>query len=215
MRNLTKVLFIILLFAATPVAAQFDYGIKAGVNFSERPTNIKGLKEGHTGWYAGPMVKFIIPVVGLGIEGNALYSNSGVTINEETFTRHSIDIPVYLRYELSIPAVKRIIKPYIATGPQFGFTVGEREFGKKIEEISSAEDLKEAARFFKFSDSNISLNIGIGVILFKHLQIQANYNIALGNTSEYSDLKNIDVSEKIESIKSKTNIWQLSLAYLF
>lgn len=215
MRNLTKVLFIILLFAATPVAAQFDYGIKAGVNISERPTNIKGLKEGHTGWYAGPMVKFIIPVVGLGIEGNALYSNSGVTINEETFTRHSIDIPVYLRYELSIPAVKRIIKPYIATGPQFGFTVGEREFGKKIEEISSAEDLKEAARFFKFSDSNISLNIGIGVILFKHLQIQANYNIALGNTSEYSDLKNIDVSEKIESIKSKTNIWQLSLAYLF
>ncbi len=215
MRNLTKVLFIILLFAATPVAAQFDYGIKAGVNLSEKPTNIKGLKEGHTGWYAGPMVKFIIPVVGLGIEGNALYSNSGVTINEETFTRHSIDIPVYLRYELSIPAVKRIIKPYIATGPQFGFTVGEREFGKKIEEISSAEDLKEAARFFKFSDSNISLNIGIGVILFKHLQIQANYNIALGNTSEYSDLKNIDVSEKIESIKSKTNIWQLSLAYLF
>lgn len=204
-----------MLFVATPVAAQFDYGIKAGVNFSERPTNIKGLKEGHTGWYAGPMVKFIIPVVGLGIEGNALYSNSGVTINEETFTRHSIDIPVYLRYELSIPAVKRIIKPYIAVGPQFGFTVGEKEFGKKIEEISSAEDLKEATRFFKFNDSNISLNIGIGVVLLKHLQVQANYNIALGNTSEYSDLKNINVSEKIESIKSKTNIWQLSLAYLF
>ncbi len=203
------------MFTAIPATAQFDFGIKAGLNFTEKPTNISGIKDGHTGWYAGPMVKFIFPVVGLGVEANALYSKSGTSIDNETFNKNSIEIPVYLRYELSIPAVKKIIEPFIAVGPQWGFAIGEKEFGKKIENVKNINDLTEIGRYFKFNESCFSLNVGLGFILMNHLQIHANYNIALGETCEYFGVKNIDIGDKIEYIKSQTNIWQLSVAYIF
>ena len=108
--------------------AQFKFGIKGGANFSEAPKDFTGIKEGHNGWYAGPMVKFIIPAIGLGVEANALYSNSGVGIDGNTYTKNSIEIPLYLRYELALPGVKKFIIPFIAAGPQWGFAVGKKEF---------------------------------------------------------------------------------------
>lgn len=214
MKKLVATLFIFAI-AITSAKAQLDFGIKAGVNFSERPTNIEGIKNGHTGWYAGPMLKYIFPVVGLGIEGNVLYSNSGANINDETFNKHSIEIPLYLRYELSLPIMKKIFIPFIAVGPQWGYTFGKKEFGNRLEEVDSADDIKELARYFKFKDSCFSLNVGVGFVLFKHLQIHANYNIALGETYEYRDIKNLNWSKELKNVESKNNIWQLSLAYIF
>lgn len=216
-----------LLFAAFAANAQVDFGIKAGANFPTIPTNIEGAKSGNTGWFAGPTLKAIIPVIGLGAETNVLYSNSGVSIDGETFNRHSIEVPLYLRYELQLPAIKKIFEPFIAVGPQWGWTVGQKEFGKNPNEISNLNDIKEVidngGRHFKFNDTSFSLNFGLGFILFNHLQIHANYNWALGATSQYTNLKNIDLKdfgssetgEWINGVKSSTNIWQVSLAYIF
>lgn len=212
MKKFIAILIGLNLFISIPATAQFDFGIKAGVNLSEKPTNISGIKDGHTGWYVGPMAKVIIPVVGLGFEANVLYSNSGTSINEETFNKNSIDIPLYLRYELRLPAIKKIITPFIAIGPQWGYTFGKKEFGN----IKNWEDAIEFTdRFFKFNKSCFSLNTGLGIILLNHVQIHVNYNIALGETCEYLGTNNFKLSNKIEPIKSKCNIWQFSLAYLF
>ncbi len=214
MKKILIILIAVSLFSAIPATAQVDFGIKAGLNFTEKPTDIKGIKDGHTGWYAGPMVKFIFPVVGLGLEANVLYSNTGTSINEEVFNKNSIDIPVYLRYELSFPAINKFIEPFIAVGPQWAYTFGKKEFGNnlpKVEDINVLDDLTEARRYLKFNESCFSINIGLGALLFNHLQIHANYNIALGETYEYSDMKNLAG----DLIKSKNNIWQLSVAYIF
>ena len=216
MKRLSIILVGLCLFIAVPATAQLDFGIKAGLNFSEKPTNIKGIKEGHTGWYAGPMIKFIAPIIGLGVEADALYSNSGTSIGGERFNKNSIEIPVYLRYELRLPAIKKVIIPFVAVGPQWGYTFGKKEYGKKLVDIESWEDLKEVSdRYFKFNESCFSLNVGLGVILFKHLQLNANYNIALGDTSEYFGIENFNWGDKLETIKSQNNIWQLSVAYIF
>ena len=212
MKKLSSILVGLCLFIAVPATAQFDWGIKAGVNFAEKPSNITGIKSGNTGWFVGPMAKFIIPIAGLGIEANALYSNSGVSIGNETFNKNSFEIPLYLRYELRLPAIKRIFTPFVAVGPQWGYTFGKKEFG----EINNLENAKEFSdRYFKFNDSSFSLNAGLGFILLNHLQVHINYNIALGETCEYFGAENFNISNKIETIKSKNNIWQLSLAYLF
>jgi hypothetical protein len=58
------------------------------------------------------------------------------------------------------------------------------------------------------------LNVGLGLVLLKHVQLHLNYNIALGQTSEYYHKEN-SLTDKIEYIKSQSNIWQLSVAYLF
>ena len=158
------------------------------------------------------MAKYIIPVIGLGFEANAMYSNSGVSINGESFNKNSIEIPLYLRYELKLPAIKKILTPFIAVGPQWGYTFGKKEFGN----IRSWEDATEFSdRYFKFNESCFSLNTGLGIILLNHLQVHINYNIALGKTSEYFGAENFNIGNKIETIKSKNNIWQLSLAYIF
>jgi hypothetical protein len=213
-----------LLFVAIAATAQINIGIKAGTNFPTVPTNIEGAKSGNVGWFAGPTLKAIIPVIGLGAEANILYSNAGTTINEETYNRQSIEVPLYLRYELQIPAISRIFEPFIAVGPQWGWTVGKKEFGVNPNEISNMDDLLNAAqekgRYFKFNNSSFSLNFGLGFILFNHLQVHANYNWALGETSQYTDYKNMSLgsitdNSIIKGISSSSDIWQVSLTYIF
>ena len=78
MKKLYSTLAILCILMAIPATstAQFKFGIKGGANFSEAPKDFTGIKEGHNGWYAGPMIKFTIPAIGLGLEANALYCNA-------------------------------------------------------------------------------------------------------------------------------------------
>jgi hypothetical protein len=65
-------------------------------------------------------------------------------------------------------------------------------------------------------DSNVSLNLGLGFIFFDHLQIHGNYNLALKNTADIKSIR--DLADQVTSeMKSevKTNVWQISLAYIF
>ena len=204
----------ICLFTAMPATAQFNFGIKAGVNLSEKPSlNINELKnslQGNTGWFVGPTAKFIFPVVGLGIEANVLYSQANIEVNGQNLLNQSIDIPLYLRYEITLPVVNKFLEPFVAVGPQFGWNIGNKN-------ISIDNVIENVTENIKFKESNISLNLGLGVILFDHLQVHANYNLALGKTADvtatYKDSSLIDISKNIAEMKS--NIWQISLAYIF
>lgn len=191
---------------AAPAAAQFNFGIKAGVNLSEKPTanfnDLKNSLKGNAGWFAGPTAKFIFPIVGLGFEANILYSQSNIEIEEQSILSQSIDIPLFLRYELSLPVIKKYIEPFVAIGPQFNWNIGSKEY--TLNDFNNIDYSK-----YTLNNSEISLNIGLGFILFKHYQLHGNYNLALGNTAEIS---NLDVS-KITTLK--TSKWQISLAYIF
>ena len=195
--------------ATTAVTAQIDFGIKAGANLPEAPTlNVDDFKSsirGNTGWFVGPTAKFVIPVVGLGVEANLLYSQANIGIDGQNILTQSIEVPLMLRYELSIPAINRIIEPFIAIGPQFGWNIGDKSFTlKNIADI--------AGREYRIKDSNTSLNLGLGLVLFNHLQIHGNYNLALGKTADITGTI-VDFTKELAEIK--TNTWQVSLAYIF
>ena len=211
MRKKLGIFFIACLFTVIPGTAQIDFGVKAGVNFTEKPSRISEVRNWHTGWHAGPIVKAIIPSIGFGLEANALYSQSGMNFENEAYNRNSIEIPLFLRYELQLPKVKKFITPFFAVGPQWGYAFGEKEFGN----VRKKEDIKEITdKYFRFEESFWSINVGLGLILLKHVQLHINYNIALGQTSEYYSKENSFI-DKIDYIKSQSNIWQLSIAYLF
>ena len=195
--------------ATTAVTAQIDFGIKAGANLPEAPTlNVDDFKSsirGNTGWFVGPTAKFVIPVVGLGVEANLLYSQANIDIDGQNILTQSIEVPLMLRYELSIPAINRIVEPFIAIGPQFGWNIGDKSFTlKNIADI--------AGREYRIKDSNTSLNLGLGLVLFNHLQIHGNYNLALGKTADITGTI-VDFTKELAEIK--TNTWQVSLAYIF
>lgn len=203
----------IALFTAAPAAAQFNWGIKAGVNIAEKPSNIDDLKsavKGEAGWYVGPMAKFTLPIVGLGLEANLLYSQTNSEVGGETIKRQCIDLPVYLRYELSLPVVNKFLEPFIAVGPQWSWNIGDRNF--VVDAINAAGGVYPAD--YTLRSSNLSLNLGLGAVILDHFQIHANYNLALGSTSDYRN--EIDGAVNLyKSVKSKTNIWQVSVAYIF
>ncbi len=201
MKKFFGFIFALCLFVAIPANAQLKFGIKAGTNLVGSPSDIKGVSsDGYTGFFAGAMAKFTLPIVGLGIEGDILYSQSGAELRGDKVKKQSIEIPIYLRYDLGLPVVSKVVVPFIAVGPQFGFTLGDAD-----------KSWMDAARF-EYKKSQLSLNIGAGAVLFSHIQAHVNYNIAMGNTSEYS--KFVGGAWNVMT-KSKTNTWQISVAYLF
>lgn len=206
MKKFFGILAIITLFTAVPAAAQFNWGIKAGVNLAQKPSDIEDVK-GKTGWFVGPMAKFTLPIVGLGLEANLLYSQSSTEVQGETIERKTVDLPVYLRYELSLPVVNKFLEPFLAVGPQWSWNVGDKTF-------SVGDILAGSQNFSEYTlrSSNLSLNLGLGAIVLDHIQVHANYNIALGSTSDYREAT--DAALNLVT-KSKTNTWQVSVAYIF
>ena len=201
MKKSFAILLALCLFAAVPAAAQIDWGIKAGVNMAEKPSGMKEFKN-KTGWFVGPTAKVMLPIVGLGLEANLLYTCTESEMTGKNITKQTMDVPVFLRYEFSLPVVNQLIEPFIAAGPQWSWNIGNKEF-----------DLLYGD--YKMKESTLSLNLGGGVILFDHLQIHANYNIALGNTSNYSEPMIGAVDYLFSEKKSKANSWQFSVAYMF
>ncbi len=199
MKKIFGFIFALCLFVAIPANAQLKLGIKAGTNLVGSPSDLQGA-DGYTGFFAGAMAKFTLPIVGLGIEGDILYSQSGADLGGDKVKKQSIEIPIYLRYDLGLPVVSKVVVPFIAVGPQFGFTLNDAD-----------KSWMDAARF-EYKKSQLSLNLGAGAVLFSHLQAHINYNIAMGNTSEYSEF--VGGAWNVMT-KSKTNTWQISLAYLF
>lgn len=177
------------LFVAVPSHAQFQWGVRGGVNLAKASISTDALKrDNFTGFFIGPMAEFTIPLVGLGVDGSLLYSHSGVKLDDESLKRNSIEIPINLKYNIGLGSLLGV---YIATGPQFGFGLGKSEW-----------ELDNGDRF-SFKNSNFSWNVGAGLKLISHLQVGANYNIPLGKTGEYD----------FSSAKLRT--WQISLAYMF
>lgn len=214
MKKFFGILLTLALFTAIPAAAQFNWGIKAGANFAETPTNLGDLKaaaKGETGWFVGPMAKVTLPIVGLGIEANLLYSQTSTKVGEENIKRQCIDLPVYLRYEISIPAINKFVEPFVAAGPQWSWNVGDRNF--VVDALNAAGGVYPTE--YTLRSSNLSLNLGAGVILLDHVQIHANYNLALGSTSDYSNEWDATVNAYNNIVKSRTNTWQVSVAYIF
>lgn len=204
MKKVFTFLLTVCLLVSAPAAAQFNWGIKAGMNFDNKPSKLEDAK-GKNGWFVGPMAKLTLPIVGLGVEANLIYSQKKSEIGGEGITRKSIDLPVYLRYEFSLPVVNKFLEPFIAVGPQWSWNLGDKDLDWDLGNIKSE---------YKIKNSNMSLNLGLGAIIVDHIQLHVNYNLALGKTSEFTAIDTA-LGQTLDVIKSKTNTWQVSVAYIF
>ena len=196
----------VLLAAMTFTAqAQVKFGLKGGLNLTNMRFDKDVVsKSNQAGFFIGPTVKFTLPVVGLGIDAAALYDQRSAKLDgvDETLKQRSIQIPINVRYGFGIGSIAGI---YFFAGPQFGFNVGD----KVTNIISNVVD-------WRLKDSNLSANVGLGLMLLNHLQISANYNIAFGTTGEFNVRTDV-ASRTWDTVtgKTKANAWQLSLAYYF
>lgn len=216
MKKIISSLFVAvaLMFAGVQSAqAQLSWGVKGGLNlqkadFENASANIK--PENFTGFFIGPMAEFTLPVIGIGVDGALLYSQSGLAYSsedgiDETLKSHSLEIPVNLKYSLGLGKIASV---FATAGPQFEFALSQdkHEWKQNLQNYSS-KPLKK---------SQLSVNIGVGVKLLGHLQAGATYNIPMGDTADFEDYDYTDTTGtmiKLGTAKNKT--WKLHVAYTF
>ncbi len=189
------------LMMAAPAQAQIiKFGVKGGLNLSKISFSEPDLKgDNQTGWFIGPMAEFTIPLVGIGVDAAALYSQSKLAVDSShpKATLKTIEIPVNLKWTFGLGSTLGV---YLAAGPKFGFNVGNKNIGDFVK--------------WDLEKSNTSFNVGAGLKLIKHLQLGVNYNFALSDVAVY-DATIESSSSNAEPLKVKNNSWQVSLAYIF
>lgn len=178
------------LLLAVPVQAQVKFGLKGGLDVSKLDNKVG---DNTTGFFVGPMVDVTLPIIGLGIDVAALYSQSGLDVNNKNSEKlKSVEIPVNLKWTLGLGSTLGV---YVAAGPQFGFSINDG--WKQLMEESNK--------------SFVSVNVGAGLKLLRHLQVGVNYNIGA------SKLGDMIVESSDGNLRSsiRKNSWQVSLAYMF
>lgn len=191
MKKIVSTLVVMLcLFMAVPSQAQIKFGLKGGLDISKLDTKVS---DNTTGFFVGPMLDVTLPIIGLGIDVAALYSQSGIDVNNKSSEKlKSVEIPVNLKWTLGLGSTFGV---FIAAGPQFGFSINDG--WKQLMEESNK--------------SFVSVNVGAGLKLLRHLQVGVNYNIG---ASKLGDMI-VDSSEGKLRSGIRKNSWQVSLAYMF
>ena len=192
------------LLTAVPSQAQIKFGVKGGLNVTKMSVSSDVYSaDTNNGFFIGPTVKFTLPLVGLGIDAAALYDQRKGSLvrsdnKAEDVKFKSINVPVNLRWNIGLGSLAGI---YLAAGPQFGFALGD---------FSDAWD----SNFYKKENMNVSINLGAGLSLFKHLELGFSYNIQTKDAYTITeDYAGGSLGREITDIK--TNAWQISAAYYF
>ena len=200
MKKILTIIAIACIAFAIPAQAQVKFGLKGGLNLTSLSADgINNAFSNKAGFYIGPTVKFTLPVVGLSIDGSALYDQRNAKIKgaDETIKSQSIQIPINVRYGVGLSSVVNV---FAFAGPQFGFNIGDKS--KLLDQIGG----------WSLKSCKISGNVGIGATVFSKLQITANYNFQLSKTGEVEYIKEDGTAG---TGKMKFNSWQLGLGYYF
>lgn len=179
--------------------AQFRFGVKAGLNLNSLHFNDAAKTFGDDnkcGYTLGVMTEFTVPIVGIGFDASLMYTRMNAELTEEqkemNIGKNFLEIPINLKYKINIPVVAAIIKPYLLTGPTFAFKLD------KNSDSANAKDTKGC---------QAAWNVGAGVELLRHLQVQAQYGFGMNNIAKHW----MDTQE----VKVKNNYWTITAAYLF
>lgn len=200
----SSIAVVLIMMAAIPSKAQVKFGVKGGLNVTHMSVSSDVYSaDNNNGFFIGPTVKFTLPLVGIGIDAAALYDQrkgSLVSMNNrsEDVKFKSINVPVNLRWNIGLGSLAGI---YLAAGPQFGFALGD---------FSDAWD----SNFYKKENMNVSINLGAGLSLLKHLELGFTYNIQTKDSYTITeDYAGGNLGREVTDIK--TNAWQISAAYYF
>ncbi|MDE6811427.1 MAG: PorT family protein [Muribaculaceae bacterium] len=208
-------------------AKPIKFGVKAGMNVNKLSFDKDLAKSSNScGWTAGVMAEFTVPIIGIGCDAGLMYarmnnssdvsydnlipSTAGSILGTSTdaattevgdiYGKNFLEIPINIKYKLSLPLVARIVKPYAFTGPNFAFRLGK--------------NVKDNIRNIESRSCQIAWNVGLGVELFNHVQVGASYAFGINNVVKTIN-KVADTTVTPSDIKARNNYWTVTAAYVF
>ena len=169
-----KKIFLIIIVLACSFShadAQFHFGLKAGLNFDN--FSYKHARETLTldnsiGWQAGALLQFKVPIVGLGVQPELLYTVKKAKVGDESNSIHYFEVPVNAFWSFNLI----VVRPYLMAGPYFSYAV---DF--------SGDVFKSQVEKFDWG-----IGLGAGAEIWK-LQIGARYSWGLQNVSNVSEFE--------------------------
>lgn len=199
-----RILLFVTAFMLLSVQGFSQFGIKGGLNFNSlEDINLRGVKDfdigNSTGFNAGILYKVKIPLVGLAIQPELIYSQTNSSINTGLEGGSNLNgdlkigtlmLPVGLQWGIDL----MLFRPFIQAVPYIGYTVNTQN---KITNLNWDVDK------FKYG-----VGLGAGLDIWK-LQISGRYNWDLGDVAEF-EWKGVDTFKG-----GKNKGFELSLAILF
>ncbi len=205
MKKFKAILLVVIavLASASPAAAQFRWGIKAGIdinkmNFSN--TEFLTNASNRNGFTGGIMTEFNVPIINLCLDASLMYTHKTNKADikpdksDPELIKYGSDylsIPINLKYKFGLPIVGNVIAPYIFTGPEFSFLLSKKAVGD----------------FVHNHKSDIAWNLGFGLQLLNHLQISAGYGWGIK--------KAVTITNGETTKTARNNAWTVTAAYLF
>lgn len=202
-----KILIVALSMTMPLLAQGVSFGLKGGFDITEMQFNGDVLRSSNrAGFFAGPTLLIETPLMGLGIDVAALYHQQDLKVEDKNLTQKSLLLPAHARLGVSIG---NLIGVYMCAGPQFSFNLGNSTF--------YWEDLKGYRNHFVLQETTLSVNLGVGVTINKHLEGSVLYNVPIGKTADFTwdTLLQHLQDETMHRAKSRTNAWRISFAYYF
>ena len=199
-----RILILVTAFMLLSVQGFSQFGIKGGLNFNSlEDINLKGVKDfdigNSTGFNVGILYKTKIPLIGLTIQPELIYSQTNSSINTGLGGGSNLNgdlkigtlmLPVGLQWGIDL----MLFRPFIQAVPYIGYTVNTQN---KITNLNWNVDK------FKYG-----VGLGAGLDIWK-LQISGRYNWDLGDVAEF-EWKGVDTFKG-----GKNKGFELSLAILF
>ncbi|MCH5226476.1 MAG: PorT family protein [Muribaculaceae bacterium] len=181
---------LIMVMSAGMAQAGLRFGVKLGTNVDHISTNVKANfdKNNRAGFTGGVMMEYIAPMIGLGFDLGVQYAYMNSAISDN---KNFLEIPLNLKYKISLPVVGSFLSPYIFTGPSFDFKLD-----------------KNTVQYFKTKTFQTVWNVGLGLEFFKHLQIGASYGFGMNKIAEV-------VIPNVETVSYHNNYWTITAAWLF
>lgn len=199
-----RILLLVTAFMLLSVQGFSQFGIKGGLNFNSlEDINLKGVKDfdigNSTGFNVGILYKTKIPLIGLTIQPELIYSQTNSSINTDIIGGSNLNgdlklgtlmLPVGLQWGIDL----MLFRPFIQAVPYIGYTVNTQN---KITNLNWNVDK------FKYG-----VGLGAGLDIWK-LQISGRYNWDLGDVAEF-EWKGVDTFKG-----GKNKGFELSLAIMF
>lgn len=205
-----------LMVAPAAQAGGFKVGPKVGLNVNKFSMDSSTLdSDNRCGFTAGIDAQFTVPLLGVGADISVMYTRRNTENRVPVFDADTEDIvkydaekthydyisvPVHLMYKLDLPAINKIVAPYVVTGPDFAFRISKN----LLDDVQAKK-------------CNVGWDFGIGVELIKHLQVSATYTLGINNAVKYASFVGVPGAADFQKteIKGNTNGWTISAAWMF
>lgn len=205
MKKIICLLFLLVSFiSAENLSAQFRYGPTAGVDI----TTLKFKQDlfeidQSVGYQGGLQCEVMIPGIGFGIDFGLMYTQRGATLHlgdktiwaSDGYTKprtylHYIELPIDLRFKWTrMNGLEDYIAPFVYGGPTFS--------------ILAAHNKLDA---LNYAGGDVGLQVGLGLELYKKLQIQAGYTWGMTYALK---------TKLLDDLSAQNRTWTVRLTYLF